>query len=103
VEGIYNHILKNVLYFVGVGEETIIHKFYGFYEPGIVEMPNDVFFELTGVAQGFLAISIAVHLVRFNRNLLMDYLKMNTTSRQTVSEKTVYQKGMMPAWIQAPA
>lgn len=46
-EGAYNHVLKNVLWLSGLplSELRIL------FPPPTYELPNDVFFELTGVAQ----------------------------------------------------
>ncbi|WP_420578193.1 hypothetical protein [Ekhidna sp.] len=44
-EGLYNHLLKNLLYFAGVGE-TILQSMY---PPPKYELPNDLLFEVTGV------------------------------------------------------
>jgi len=65
LEGVYNHILKNILYFSNVSEDTIINVFYHFYDAELVEMPNDFLFELTGVAQGVLAIPLALQFFRY--------------------------------------
>lgn len=65
LEGIYNHVLKNILFFSNVPEDTIKKTFYSFYEPELVEMPNDAIFELTGIFQGILAIALAIQFVRF--------------------------------------
>lgn len=44
-EGLYNHVLKNILYFVGVANATLMKM----YPPPKYELPNDVLFEITGV------------------------------------------------------
>ncbi len=49
VEGGYNHLLKNVLYFGGASEEWMMN----FYSDPIFEMPNDFWFEFTGILQFF--------------------------------------------------
>ena len=45
-EGGYNHVVKNILYFGGISID-ILDKIY----PSVYELPNDLFFELTGIAQ----------------------------------------------------
>ncbi len=45
-EGGYNHLVKNVLYFGGVPVQ-ILNRLY----PSIYELPNDFFFEFTGILQ----------------------------------------------------
>lgn len=51
-EGGYNHLLKDVLYYGGVSSQTLLALF----PPPSYEMPNDFFFELTGVAQFFVGL-----------------------------------------------
>jgi len=46
-EGFYNHLLKNVLYFGGLPMREMTRLF----PPPEYEMPNDAFFEITGVLQ----------------------------------------------------
>jgi hypothetical protein len=58
-EGGYNHVLKNLLYFGGVST-SILDRLY----PAIYELPNDLIFELTGVAQFVTAIGCIVELRR---------------------------------------
>lgn len=64
-EGIYNHVVKNILFFANVPESVIRQDFYGSYEQELLEAPNDFIFELTGVAQGVLAVLLAIQLHRF--------------------------------------
>lgn len=64
-EGAYNHALKNIVYF-GLGEGLARAVF----PPPTYEMPNDLVFELTGIAQFPLSIVsavLAVGLLRGNR------------------------------------
>ena len=49
-EGAYNHALKNALYFAGASS-TLMNRFF---PPPTYELPNDVFFEATGVMQAVL-------------------------------------------------
>jgi hypothetical protein len=59
-EGGYNHVLKNVLYFAGTAPEVMRTFFpYDMYEP-----PNDVVFEVTGVAQAVVAAIAGQRLTR---------------------------------------
>ncbi len=46
-EGGYNHVLKNVLYFAGAPRGLMTALF----PPPLYEMPDDLFFEATGVMQ----------------------------------------------------
>lgn len=58
-EGGYNHVLKDVLYFGGASAETLSMLF----PQPTYEMPDDALFEITGVAQFFIAVWSAFHLV----------------------------------------
>lgn len=49
-EGGYNHVLKNALYFAGAPTSVMVRLF----PPPTYELPNDAFFELTGVMQALL-------------------------------------------------
>jgi hypothetical protein len=57
-EGGYNHVLKDVLYFAGTPAVTMQRLF----PPPTYEMPNDVFFEVTGVLQ-FVLGAVTAHLL----------------------------------------
>jgi hypothetical protein len=46
-EGFYNHVLKNIFYFGGASGALLQQLF----PPPTYELPNDFFFELTGVLQ----------------------------------------------------
>jgi hypothetical protein len=46
-EGLYNHVVKDVLYFGGATTGLMMRLF----PPPTYEMPNDMFFELTGILQ----------------------------------------------------
>ena len=46
-EGLYNHVVKNLLYFGGASPALMMRLF----PPPTYEMPNDVLFEITGVLQ----------------------------------------------------
>lgn len=59
-EGLYNHGLKDALYFMGTSVSTL----RALFPPPKYEMPNDVFFEVTGVLQVVPAVFGAVHLGR---------------------------------------
>jgi len=67
LEGGYNHLVKNAVYFT-LGEQQAWRLFPAqFYAAGEVEMPSDMVFELTGIAQfplGILAGMAAFKLLR---------------------------------------
>ena len=67
LEGGYNHLAKNAVYFT-LGEQQAWRLFPAqFYAAGEVEMPSDLVFELTGIAQfplGILAGMAALKLLR---------------------------------------
>jgi hypothetical protein len=69
-EGGYNHVVKNVVYFVG-GEDAMMKLVPEWlYDPAAVETPNDLLFELTGIAQFPLAVWAAVLTMRLLRRRL---------------------------------
>ena len=59
-EGGYNHGLKDVLYFSGAGPELMNRLF----PAPTYEMPNDGFFEITGVLQFPLAVFTGLQLLK---------------------------------------
>jgi peroxiredoxin len=72
-EGLYNHVVKDVLYFLGAPSALMASLF----PPPAYEMPNNVFFELTGVAQVILGAVTARYLARF----VSERLEGDTTAR----------------------
>lgn len=62
-EGLYNHVVKIVLYLGGLPEPWM----RGLFPPPTYEMPGDVFFEVTGVLQVVPAVMAAYHLVVSSR------------------------------------
>jgi peroxiredoxin len=60
-EGFYNHLVKDVLYFHGASSALMNRLF----PPPTYEMPNDAFFEITGVSQAILGAATAWYLYRF--------------------------------------
>jgi hypothetical protein len=60
-EGLYNHGLKNALYFLGTPTQTMLRLF----PPPVYVMPNDFIFEFTGVLQAVLALPLLYTFVRF--------------------------------------
>jgi hypothetical protein len=65
-EGGYNHLVKNALYFAGSSLEMMRRL----YPPPTYELPNDVFFEVTGVLQLAAAAITGYHLYRLIRRRL---------------------------------
>lgn len=59
-EGAYNHVLKDALYFAGASASLMNVMF----PPPAYELPNDAFFEITGVLQVVPAIATAWLLYR---------------------------------------
>lgn len=51
-EGGYNHVLKNLLYFLHAPQPWMTHLF----PPPLYELPDDVFFEASGILQFPLAL-----------------------------------------------
>jgi hypothetical protein len=59
-EGFYNHVLKDVLFYAGLPTNEMVRLF----PPPRYEMPNDAFFEITGVLQVVPSALAARHLYR---------------------------------------
>ena len=68
-EGIYNHALKVVLYFSHVSPRLMMRLF----PPPTYEMPNDAFFEITGVLQVIPGLMTGYYLYQFVRGLQNPY------------------------------
>ncbi|MGF6847345.1 hypothetical protein QFZ51_002580 [Chitinophaga sp. W3I9] len=66
-EGLYNHLLKNILYFGGLSAAHMSMLF----PPAMYEMPDDIFFEVTGVLQGIVVIPLGIYFVRMIRQGMM--------------------------------
>ena len=54
VEGLYNHALKNILFFGGAQTATLEFMF----PAPTYEMPNDLIFEVTGILQGLFVVPL---------------------------------------------
>ena len=73
IEGGYNHILKNILFFTGVSQE----KLATFFPPEfgalrLFEKPNDIIFEVTGIIQFFIGLMIIYYLRKFLSTLQLE-------------------------------
>lgn len=69
VEGGYNHVVKNIVYFAA-GEETTWQLFQPpLYDEHEIEMPNDIFFEVTGILQFPLAVVAGLATIAMIRTL----------------------------------
>jgi hypothetical protein len=86
-EGAYNHALKNALYFAGASS-TLMNRLF---PPPTYELPNDVFFEATGVMQAVLG-SITAWLLyrlvwsRFGRIVVAPKESRRTNAYRHVAE-----------------
>lgn len=60
-EGLYNHVLKDVLFYAGAPRELLLQLF----PPPKYELPNDALFEVSGVLQVVPAVMTAAAAVRF--------------------------------------
>lgn len=67
-EGLYNHILKNILYFGGLSG-SLMNKIF---PSGTYEMPNNFFFEITGMMQGIIVIPLIVYFIQLSKMLPID-------------------------------
>lgn len=65
-EGIYNHLVKDVLYYIGTDRQTLITLF----PPPKYEMPNDFIFEFTGVMQAVVTFVLLYRFVRLTKSVL---------------------------------
>jgi hypothetical protein len=63
VEGAYNHVAKNALYFGGASLDTL-HRLF---PPPTYELPNDAVFEITGMLQVVPAAFATWYIVRMLR------------------------------------
>lgn len=63
-EGLYNHVLKNILFMLRFPENEMVKL----YPRGIYEMPDNLFFEATGVLQGVIAVVLITYFIRLVRN-----------------------------------
>jgi hypothetical protein len=63
-EGVYNHALKVALYFAHTSPVLMARLF----PPSTYEMPNDAFFEVTGVMQVIPGVVTGYYLYRFVQN-----------------------------------
>lgn len=59
-EGVYNHFFKDLLFYAGVNRFTLLKLF----PPPTYEMPNDLFFELTGVLQAVVVVILINWFIR---------------------------------------
>jgi Ca2+/Na+ antiporter len=64
-EGGYNHTVKDVLYFSNASPQLIRRLF----PPGLYELPNDMFFEVTGVLQIIPGVLTGYYLFELARNI----------------------------------
>lgn len=62
-EGIYNHVLKNIFFCAGGGGQVMETFFPG----SIYVMPDNFFFELTGIGQGIIAIVLISSFTKFRK------------------------------------
>ncbi|QSQ13459.1 hypothetical protein [Myxococcus landrumensis] len=67
-EGLYNHVLKNILFFGGAST-PLLHTLF---PPPMYELPNDFFFELTGNLQVVPAALSLLFLSRLLKHWLRD-------------------------------
>jgi hypothetical protein len=64
-EGVYNHLAKDALFLAGAPRSLLLHMF----PPPAYEMPNDAWFEVSGVLQVIPAAFAGLALLRFVRAL----------------------------------
>jgi hypothetical protein len=81
-EGLYNHVVKNAFYFGGVSPALVARLF----PPPTYEMPNDAFFEITGMLRVVPAAFAAWHVYR-----------MMSARRRTSQQAKLGNGAMSPA------
>jgi hypothetical protein len=59
-EGLYNHVLKNIFFFVSASKQTL----QSLFPAPTYEMPNDLIFEITGGAQGLMVVPMIILFTR---------------------------------------
>jgi hypothetical protein len=66
MEGGYGHLLKNTLYYLDFNAETM-HKLFPpeFGETRFFEVPNDIFFEISGILQFIIGLDTLFYLAKF--------------------------------------
>ncbi len=67
-EGVYNHLMKDVVFYIGLDTETLLQMF----PPPKYEMPNDLIFEATGIAQAIVVMILIGFFIKFTRNVLRE-------------------------------
>jgi hypothetical protein len=85
-EGAYNHALKDALYFAGASS-TLMNRLF---PPPTYELPNDVFFEATGVMQAVLGSITAWLLYRLVRSR---FGRIVVASKHVSLDKRVQTRG----------
>lgn len=61
VEGGYNHLAKNILFFAGTSQAT----FNQLFPPPTYEIPTNILFETTGILQFFAGLIVLNYLLRY--------------------------------------
>jgi hypothetical protein len=84
-EGGYNHLVKNILYFSG-GTDLVGHLL----PPPDYELPNDVFFELTGIAQVFAALVAGRYLLGLSRPPGTSWVTVERITDQNAHDRPRY-------------
>jgi hypothetical protein len=77
-EGLYNHVLKNSLFFSGL-PEAWMHKIF---PSGVYEMPNNIFFEVTGVMQGVFAVFLINGFTKLTGRIFKNRPKVYVDTKQ---------------------
>ena len=73
-EGVYNHALKNVFFFLGASESILARMF----PPSMYVMPNNFLFELTGVMQAVIFVPLLLQMARLSKKLKGTILAMGS-------------------------
>jgi hypothetical protein len=74
-EGLYNHLLKNILFFAGLSPASM----RWFYPASMYELPNDWLFEATGILQAFIGTVQLYYTVKLFRDINLPSLPVSSS------------------------
>lgn len=72
-EGVYNHLLKNILFFSGTSHKILENLF----PPPKYVMPNNFIFELTGILQAIICIPLLYYFARIIKSKFYSSTNLN--------------------------
>jgi len=84
-EGAYNHVLKNALYFAQAPHAVLVRLF----PPPTYELPDDVLFELSGMAQVIPAACALIAVIRLRRHAVTAPRHVALRALRTVDDEPI--------------